>query len=209
MVVKSGKGNTTKWIHPYCEYLQGTIRHISVVAYPFLDGLFPDLSAGADALSKVDVVQHSLGQVNRSASVIPSQASNNTLAAYVNTGRTNGTVEQKFQVLKSTYAGVLPGKKPVRMDTFVLHFYVWYKRHINAVLDHWVRFSKKSSLPAQQRRNTTALQNRSKKSGLVAAMEPIISEIGTRQVRFHLDCSDQCRVDVCLVHDTCFGQSVF
>jgi hypothetical protein len=181
LIVKSGKGNSSKWINPYCEYLQGTILHIFVVAYPFLDSLFPDLAAGAEALCSLNVVHHNLGQVNPSDSTVPSHASNPP-AAYVNTARTNGTIEQKFQVLKSSYAGVLPGKKPVRMDTFVLYFYTWYKRHMNAVLEHWVRFSKKSNLPAQQRRNTTALQNRSKKSGLVAAMEPIISEIGTRQV---------------------------
>jgi hypothetical protein len=135
LIVKSGKGNSSKWINPYWVYLQGTILHIFVVAYPFLDSIFPDLAAGAEALCSLYVVHHNLGQVNPSDSTVPSHASSPP-AAYVNTARTNGTIEQKFQVLKSSYAGVLPGKKHVRMDTFVLHFYTWYKRHMNAVLEH-------------------------------------------------------------------------
>jgi hypothetical protein len=181
MCVKAGRGSKAKLILPYSDYLKGTIIHIFVVAYPFLDRLFPDLAAGADALSKVDTVQHNMSE--SSAPSRPSNIANGTSSTYVNSGRTNGTIEQKFQVLKSTYAGVLPGSKPVRMDTFVAQFYVWYQRHINAVLDHWVRLSKEAKQPQQQRRNNTALQSRTLKSGLGAAMQPLVAESGSRQVR--------------------------
>lgn len=182
MCTKSGRGSKSKVVLPYAEYLKSTIQNIFVVAYPFLDRLFPDLAAGADALSKVDTVQHNFS--GNAAPTRPNNVANASSSAdYVNSGRTNGTIEQKFQVLKSTYAGVLPGSKPVRMDTFVAQFYIWYQRHINAVLDHWVRLSKKDiRQPQQQRRNNSALQSRTLKSGLGAAMQPLLDKSGSHQV---------------------------
>ena len=190
--VNAGKGSKANTILPYSEYLRSTIIHIYVVAYPFLDRLFPDLAAGADALSKVDTVQHNFTGNATSAG----QRSNITQAstsAYVNSGRTNGTIEQKFQLLKSTYADVLPGKKPVRMDTFVAQFYVWYQRHINAVLDHWVRLSNKGiKQPNQHRINIATLQSRAAKSGLGVAMQPLVAESESLRVSVVLDNVQMC-----------------
>jgi hypothetical protein len=180
-VIKRATANRpqeVKYVLPYVEYWN-FINEVLVFAYAFLDPLFPDLAASSLALSKVDAVQETLqssanNNIQQEAVVGP---------VYINTGRTNGTVEQKFQTLKSSYTGILLGNNTVRMDTFVLLFYKFYSRTVEAVLAHWERLSKAGKDPKQKKAVELA-SKKCKRTAIAAAMEPLQAQ----EVRWIFQC---------------------
>jgi hypothetical protein len=158
-----------KYVQPYVEYWN-FINEVLVFAYAFLDPLFPDLAASSLAMSKLDAVQQALHQPSVNDSI--PQPAESLGRAYINTGRTNGTVEQKFQLLKSSYTGILQGHSTVSMDKFVMLFYKFYTRHIEAVLTNWERLSKASQDP-KQKKGLQLAAKKCKRTAIGVAMESL------------------------------------